>query len=97
MSIWAKRVYFDHSFASCWDELIQLSSEGIVDLMMVQSIEFKDGAATVAIYIRLPDERLLRDFPDFSPIEEQSLPEKAALLYGDLQEFQAKFSPMALP
>jgi hypothetical protein len=96
MSIWAKRVYFDHSFASCWDELIQLSSKGMVDLMMVQSIEFKDGAATVAIYIRLP-EGLLQDFPDFSPIEEQSLPEKAALLYGDLQEFQAKFSPMTLP
>jgi hypothetical protein len=59
MSIWAKRAFFDHSFASCWDELIQLSSEGVADLMMVQSIEFKDGAATIAIYIRLPDDRLL--------------------------------------
>jgi hypothetical protein len=65
--------------------------------MMVQSIEFKDGAATAAIYIRLPDDRLLEAFPDFSHIEEQSLPERAALLYGDLQEFQSKFSPMTLP
>jgi hypothetical protein len=97
MSIWAKRVYIDHSFASCWDELIQLSSEGADGLMMVQTLEFTDEAPTIAIYIRLPEDRLLATFPDFTRVEEQSLPQKAALLYGDLQEFQTKFAPMALP
>jgi hypothetical protein len=94
MVIWAKRLYFDHSFDSCWAELIALSDRGITDVMMIEVPESSGERETIAIYIKLPDAQVLSLFPDFVQVNEAVLPTEAALLYGDVEAFRTRFSPI---
>jgi hypothetical protein len=91
MSIWAKRYFLDTSYLDCHELMLRQSREGVMGLSMVATPGSGDDFTKPTIYISLPESELLANYSGFEEISESALPEEAVLIYGDREEFKARF------
>jgi hypothetical protein len=91
VAVWAKRDFLDTENLECYERMLRHARDGFKDLLMVAAPDDANDYATATIYIRLPELHLLAEYNGFEEISATSLPEEAVLIYGDRQEFSARF------
>jgi hypothetical protein len=71
--------------------MLQHARDGFKDLLMVATPDEANDYTRATIYIRLPEPHLLTEYEGFEEIAVSDLPEEAVLIYGNHEEFSARF------